>query len=96
MLFTGFPWNLLGTVWAFDALPLQAASVIGVHGLSLLTLLLAGLPLLASGTAAWRVWTGAAWPWPPSPASAPGAWPPRHLPARRYNWCWCRATSRRR
>ncbi|RYJ03853.1 MAG: apolipoprotein N-acyltransferase [Acetobacteraceae bacterium] len=59
ILFTGFPWNLLGTVWAFDALPLQAASVIGVHGLSLLTLLLAGLPLLARGTAAWRVWTGA-------------------------------------
>lgn len=54
--FTGFPWNLIGTVWAFDALPLQAASVIGVHGLSLLTLVLAGLPLLAG----WRVWTGAA------------------------------------
>ena len=59
ILFTGFPWNLLGTVWAFDALPLQAASVIGVHGLSLLTLLLAGLPLVARGIAAWRVWAGA-------------------------------------
>jgi apolipoprotein N-acyltransferase len=44
--FTGFPWNLIGSVWAFAALPIQAASVIGVHGLSLLTLLLAGLPLL--------------------------------------------------
>ena len=45
-LFTGFPWNLLGTVWAFAALPLQPAAIVGVHGLSLLTLLLAGLPLL--------------------------------------------------
>ena len=39
--FTGFPWNLLGTVWAFAALPIQAASLIGVHGLSLVTVLLA-------------------------------------------------------
>lgn len=46
VLFTGFPWNLMGTVWAFAALPVQAASVIGVHGLSLATMLLAGLPLL--------------------------------------------------
>ncbi len=48
MMFTGFPWNLLGTVWAFHALPLQPASVIGVHGLSLLTVLLASLPVLRS------------------------------------------------
>jgi apolipoprotein N-acyltransferase len=45
LLFTGFPWNLMGTVWAFGALPLQAAAVIGVHGLSLGTLLLALAPL---------------------------------------------------
>jgi apolipoprotein N-acyltransferase len=37
---------LLGTVWAFDALPIQMASVIGVHGLSLITLLVAATPLL--------------------------------------------------
>ncbi len=54
VLFTGFPWNLLGTVWAFHALPLQPASVIGVHGLSLLTVFLACLPALRS----WR-WMGA-------------------------------------
>jgi apolipoprotein N-acyltransferase len=56
VLFTGFPWNLIGTVWAFAALPVQGASVIGVHGLSLLTVLFAGLPLLAG----WRPWVGAA------------------------------------
>lgn len=44
--FGGFPWNLLGSVWAFDALPLQGAAYVGVHGLSLVTVLLAGLPLL--------------------------------------------------
>jgi len=53
-LFTGFPWNLLGTVWAFAALPLQPAAFIGVHGLSLLTVLLASLPALQS-----RRWAGA-------------------------------------
>ena len=56
VLFTGFPWNLMGTVWAFAALPVQAASLVGVHGLSLATLLLAGLPLLSG----WRPWAGAA------------------------------------
>ncbi|MBR0673616.1 apolipoprotein N-acyltransferase [Neoroseomonas soli] len=44
--FTGFPWNLLGTVWAFGALPVQAAAWIGVHGLSLATVLIASTPLL--------------------------------------------------
>ncbi len=45
-VFTGFPWNLMGTVWAFGALPIQAAAWIGVHGLSLATLLIAATPLL--------------------------------------------------
>jgi apolipoprotein N-acyltransferase len=57
ILFTGFPWNLLGTVWAFAALPIQAAAWIGVHGLSLATALVALAPLagrrgwLAAGAA---------------------------------------------
>lgn len=38
---TGFPWNLLGTVWAFGALPVQGAAWIGTHGLSALTVVLA-------------------------------------------------------
>jgi apolipoprotein N-acyltransferase len=62
LLFTGFPWNLLGTVWAFHELPLQPAAAVGAHGLSLMTALLAGLPalgwrtatpLLLSGLALW-------------------------------------------
>lgn len=43
---TGFPWNLLGTVWTFDPAPLQAAAVAGVWGLSVLTLLAATAPAL--------------------------------------------------
>ena len=54
VLFTGFPWNLIGTAWAFAALPLQPAAYLGVHGLSLLTVLLACLPALRD----WR-WAGA-------------------------------------
>ena len=55
VLFTGFPWNLLGTVWAFGAFPIQAAAWIGVHGLSLATVLIALAPL-----AGWRGGLGAA------------------------------------
>jgi len=64
VMFTGFPWNLLGTVWAFSALPLQPASIIGVHGLSLLTVLLACLPLLrdlrwmGAGAVVLALWMG--------------------------------------
>jgi len=51
---TGFPWNPLGSVWAIpgavgDAF-IQPAAVIGVSGLTLLTLLVAGLPTTARGT----------------------------------------------
>jgi apolipoprotein N-acyltransferase len=43
-LFTGFPWNIEGYAWA-EILPVaQAASVIGIYGLTLLTLIAASLP----------------------------------------------------
>lgn len=41
-IFTGFPWNLLGTVWAFSDYAIQAASVFGTYGLSMLTIIAAG------------------------------------------------------
>ena len=47
-LFTGFPWNLVGYAWS-GAFPgslamLQLTSVVGIYGLSLLTVMLAMLP----------------------------------------------------
>jgi apolipoprotein N-acyltransferase len=78
LLFTGFPWNLTGTVWAFDALPLQGAALVGVHGLSLVTMLLAGLPALgrravAGGVAALLALAGlSAWRLAQPEPAAPG------------------------
>lgn len=43
-LFTGFPWNLPGTVWAITDETMQPAAVLGLYGLSVLTLLLGALP----------------------------------------------------
>jgi apolipoprotein N-acyltransferase len=41
---TGFPWNLAGYAWAFSDAMIQPAAVIGVYGLSLLTVVLAAMP----------------------------------------------------
>ena len=43
-ILTGFPWNLLGSVWAFSDRAIQVASIFGTCGLSLLTVLFAALP----------------------------------------------------
>ena len=53
-VFTGFPWNPLGHVWAFAPALLQPAAVIGVYGLGTLTFV-----ILAAPTAGWRVALGA-------------------------------------
>jgi len=51
-LLGGFPWNLVGSVWAFAALPLQPAAWLGVWGLSAATVLAAAAPaVLAEGKA---------------------------------------------
>ncbi len=36
---TGFPWNLIGSIWTNYPVVLQSASIFGVYGLSLITLL---------------------------------------------------------
>ncbi len=52
---TGFPWNPWGSVWALPGLPgdimIQPAAWIGAPGLTLLTVLVAALPILG-----WRGW----------------------------------------
>ena len=43
---TGFPWNLVGTSWAFSDAMNQFAALVGVWGLSLVTVVVAALPAL--------------------------------------------------
>lgn len=53
-LFTGYPWNPLGHVWAFSAPMLQGAALFGVWGLGTLSFL-----VLAAPTINWRASLGA-------------------------------------
>lgn len=46
-LFTGFPWNLPGYMWQHLLPVMQTASLVGVYGLTLLTLFWAALPAYA-------------------------------------------------
>ena len=48
-IFTGYPWNPLGHVWAFATPLLQGASLVGVYGLGTLTFM-----VLAAPAAGWR------------------------------------------
>jgi len=48
-VFTGYPWNPLGHVWAFAAPFLQGAALFGVYGLGAFTFV-----VLAAPTAGWR------------------------------------------
>ena len=45
-IFTGFPWNLVGTAWAISDGMLQFSALAGVHGLSLLTVAAAAMPAI--------------------------------------------------
>ncbi len=79
VLFSGFPWNLLGTAWAFHPLPLQPAAWAGAFGLSLLTVALGALPhwrsrrAWAGGVAAFLLWMGlGAWRLAGPEPEAPG------------------------
>lgn len=58
-LFTGFPWNPAGSVWAKWPSMIQTASVWGTFGLSAITVFIAGLPGLAvdfGKKTYWPVW----------------------------------------
>ncbi len=50
-VFTGFPWNPLGSVWTFIDPMFQAAAVLGVYGLGLVTVLAAVLAVSPGGKA---------------------------------------------
>ena len=43
---TGFPWNLLGSILTFTPELYQSASIFGTYGLSLITILFCGSPVL--------------------------------------------------
>jgi apolipoprotein N-acyltransferase len=53
-IFTGFPWNLSGYGWGASLALLQSASLMGIYGLSFLTILL-GSSLAEFATARWRL-----------------------------------------
>jgi apolipoprotein N-acyltransferase len=64
---TGFPWNPLGSVWEMSGragdIFIQPAAWVSVHGLTLLTILLASVPVLswrwrAAGIAGLLAWAG--------------------------------------
>jgi len=59
-LFTGFPWDLTGATWKAGSAPSQLASVIGVYGLTWVTLAIAAAPGLGWGGRGARIALGAA------------------------------------
>ncbi|MEX1036772.1 MAG: apolipoprotein N-acyltransferase [Sneathiella sp.] len=50
VLFTGFPWNLVGYSWSAFLPVLQSTAYFGIYGLTLLTVFLASLPALLGET----------------------------------------------
>ena len=75
---TGFPWNLVGYAWA-GAFPgalavLQSASVLGIYGLSLLTVTAAALPARLGDLGRGRFWAPLAAALLVLAAAAGGAW----------------------
>jgi apolipoprotein N-acyltransferase len=60
-LFTGFPWNLIGSAWAGLLPMMQPAALVGLYGLSLLTVVMAAMPAtLAAPSRGLTRWAGVA------------------------------------
>lgn len=57
--FTGFPWNLIGYAWVEGDAMRQGAALVGIYGLSLVTVLLAAAPAVLAGAAS-RTWSARA------------------------------------
>lgn len=61
-IFTGFPWNLIGSAWAFSDAMLQPAAFVGTYGLSLISVFVFCYPaVLGEGSnharpSQWRPW----------------------------------------
>lgn len=45
-IFTGFPWNVIGYALAADEFSMQSAGILGIYGLTLLTVLICTAPLV--------------------------------------------------
>lgn len=56
VLFTGFPWNYAGYSWAFSDSAMQVASLVGIHGLTLITLLAATVVATGRWTPVVTLW----------------------------------------
>ncbi len=54
-VFTGFPWNLIGSAWVFSDGMIQFAALAGVYGLSLITVLVASLPAILARSEGWGI-----------------------------------------
>lgn len=54
-VFTGFPWNLFGYAWGFSDAMLQSASLFGIYGLTLTTMLAAASPAALLSRRGWNV-----------------------------------------
>lgn len=48
-IFTGFPWNLVGEAWRAGGAPSQAAALVGVYGLTWITVAIAASPAVLPG-----------------------------------------------
>lgn len=48
VLFTGFPWNLIGYIWTFSLSMLQTASIVGIWGLSFIAIICCAIPYIST------------------------------------------------